>query len=115
MVTIWLDAQLSPGLAAWINRSFEWIEAHSVRTLNLRDAEDEVIFRAAREANAVVMTKDADFLRMLDLWGPPPHVLWIRSGNTSNARMRRILAETLPQAVQLLKSGDPLVEIGELR
>ena len=66
MVTIWLDAQLSPGLAAWINRSFEWIEAHSVRTLNLRDAEDEVIFRAAREANAVVMTKDADFLRMLD-------------------------------------------------
>ena len=37
---IWVDAQLSPAIAAWINRTFEGIEAESVRALGLRDAID---------------------------------------------------------------------------
>lgn len=37
---IWVDAQLSPSIAAWINRNFVNIEAKSVRTLGLREATD---------------------------------------------------------------------------
>ena len=114
MTTIWLDAHLSPGLAAWISRTFDGVEVRSVRALGLQDAEDEVIFRAARGAGAIVMTKDADFVRMIEAWGVPPHVIWIRSGNTSNARMRAVLSRTLRPALDLLASGEPLVEIGDV-
>ncbi len=62
-----------------------------------------------------VMTEDADFLRMVDAWGPPPHVLWVRSGNTSNARMRQVLARTLQPALDLIAKGEPLVEIDDVR
>lgn len=30
---LWIDAQLSPAIAAWINRTFEDIDAESVRAL----------------------------------------------------------------------------------
>jgi len=44
----------------WLNERFG-VEAYSVRWLGYRDASDEAIFAAAREAGAVVMTKDRDF------------------------------------------------------
>ena len=33
---LWVDAQLSPAIAAWINRTFEGIEAESVRAQSTR-------------------------------------------------------------------------------
>jgi predicted nuclease of predicted toxin-antitoxin system len=112
-VKIWLDAQLSPELARWISTTYA-LEAVSVRELGFRDAQDEMIFLAAREAGAIVMTKDHDFVVLLDRLGPPPRVLWITCGNTSNARMRSILENVLEQALRLLQS-EPLVEIGAPR
>jgi predicted nuclease of predicted toxin-antitoxin system len=67
-VIIWVDAQLSPALAPWISQQFN-IEAVSVRRLGLLDAKDPVIFQAAREANAIVLTKDVDFTLLLDRLG----------------------------------------------
>jgi predicted nuclease of predicted toxin-antitoxin system len=110
-VNIWIDAQLSPAIAAWINRSFPDLQASSVRSLRLRDAKDAQIFQAAREADAILMSKDADFIRLLEQYGPPPHVIWITCGNTSNSRMREVLGAALPQALDLLARGEPLVEI----
>jgi predicted nuclease of predicted toxin-antitoxin system len=113
-VILWIDAQLSPALAPWIMQQFG-IEAYSAKWLGYRDATDPVIFQAARKAGAVVMTKDSDFLRLLDRYGPPPQVLWVTLGNTSNARMREVLSRMLLQAVALLESGEPLVEISDAR
>ena len=107
---LWIDAQLSPALAPWLGNKFA-IEAFSVRWLGLRDATDEAIFAAARNPKAVVMTKDRDFVRLLDRFGPPPQVIWVTCGNTSNARMREILQRALPKALLLLQAGEPLVEI----
>ena len=33
---LWIDAQLSPAIAAWINRTFDDIEAEPVRTIGKR-------------------------------------------------------------------------------
>jgi predicted nuclease of predicted toxin-antitoxin system len=62
---IWLDAQLSPGLAPWIQATFG-IETLALRDLGLRDATDRAIFEAARTAGAIVMTKDSDFTTLYD-------------------------------------------------
>ena|SRR5699024_5449887 len=110
---IWIDAQLSPAIAAWINRTFEGIEAESVRAVGLRDAFDHNIFEQARQQNVVVMSKDHDFIKLIEQHGPPPQIIWITCGNTSNTRMRKILSETLPKARELLEGGEAIVEISD--
>jgi predicted nuclease of predicted toxin-antitoxin system len=70
---IWVDAQMSPAIAAWISSTYA-VSAVAIRDLGLRDAEDKEIFEAARQEKAVVMTKDSDFVLLLDKLGPPPQV-----------------------------------------
>ncbi len=109
-MTIWVDAHLSPAIATWITSTFG-IEAIPLRDLGLRDAEDPEIFEAAKEQNAVVMTKDSDFVDLVERLGSPPQIIWLTCGNTSNARLREMLSETLPRALELLAAGETLVEI----
>ncbi len=107
---IWLDAQLSPRLGLWITRNLG-VEAWGVRDRDLRDATDERIFAAAREANVVFITKDKDFAEMLKRLGAPPKVIWLRCGNTSEERLKEIFSKHLAEALRLLESGEFLVEI----
>ncbi len=109
---IWIDAQFSPAIATWMKDNFP-VDAVALRDIGLRDAEDEEIFAAAKIAGAVVMTKDSDFLNLLDRLGAPPQVIWITCGNTSNARLKEILTATLPQALNLLESGEQFIEISD--
>ena len=109
---LWVDAQLSPAIARWFSTASE-IEAIAVRDLGFREAKDRQIFLAARQAGAVVVSKDADFVQLLEELGPPPQVIWITSGNTSNARLQKILEVAWPAARASLERGEPLVEIGE--
>jgi predicted nuclease of predicted toxin-antitoxin system len=113
-VKVWLDAQLPPALCSWLHSEFA-IEAEAIRDLGLRDAEDLEIFEAAREAGVAVMSKDADFVELVRRHGPPPQVLWVTFGNTSNREIRRLLSATLPDALQLLRSGEALVEVSKAR
>ena len=107
---IWVDAPLSPALAKWVTTEFGY-PARAVRDLGLRHAKDKPIFEAAREAEAVVLTKDSDFVDLVERLGPPPHVIWLTCGNTSNAALRIILKESLPNALDLVSRGEALVEI----
>ena len=109
-MTIWIDAQISPAIAAWISSNYP-VSAVAIRDLGLRDAEDKEIFEAARLEKAVVMTKDSDFVLLLDRLGPPPQVIWGTCGNTSNGRLKEVLTNTLPKALDLLDLGEELVEI----
>jgi len=107
---IWVDAHISPAVAQWVSSELGH-PARSVRDLGLRNAKDKDIFAAARQANAVVMTKDADFVEIVERLGPPPAVIWLTCGNTSNAALRDLLKKTLPRAIDLISRGDKLVEI----
>ena len=111
-MTLWIDAQLSPALAQWLENTFG-VTAIAIRDLGLRGAADIEIFRAARAADAVVMTKDSDFVDLILRLGPPPQVLWVTCGNTSNAQLKSILSATFPAAQVLLVQGEPLVEIAD--
>ena len=88
---IWLDAHLSPALGSWISSEFS-VSAVHVRDLGLQNARDREIFVAARDANAIVMTKDADFVRMAQQSGIPPKVILLTCGNTSNTGTSEIFS-----------------------
>jgi predicted nuclease of predicted toxin-antitoxin system len=107
---LWIDAQLSPAIASWLTQTFD-VTAVPLRELGLRDATDREIFLAARRKGATVVTNDRDFIRLLEDLGPPPQVIWITCGNTSDANLRRILTNTLPRALELLQVGQVLVEV----
>ena len=110
-MTIWVDAQLSPRTARWIVTNFP-VAASPLRDLGLRDASDEEIFAAARTANAIVLTKDSDFVHLLEQQGSPPKILWLTCGNTSEVALQQILSRNLTTALGLLAGGEDLVEIG---
>lgn len=57
------------------------------------------------------MSKDKDFQNLLEQFGPPPQILWITCGNTSNAFLKALLEKTLKKALELLEQGEQLVEI----
>ena len=73
---IWLDAQVSPALAPWLQSTFH-VDAHAIRDIGLRDATDQTIFDAAREAGATLITKDSDFVDLHYRMGAPPQIIWL--------------------------------------
>jgi predicted nuclease of predicted toxin-antitoxin system len=103
-MSLWLDEHLSPQLADWIARTLGF-EAIPIRDLGLARASDREVFNAAGRADAIILTKDADFVGILEKVGPPPRVIWLTCGNTSNANLRRLLQ------LEALESGEPMVEI----
>ena len=109
-MVVWLDAHLPPALAPWM-RTMLVVDAAPLRELGLRDAEDAQIFTAAQQAQAVLMTKDSDFVDLLMRHGSPPQVILLTCGNTTNVALRTILAQAWPQVAGLLAAGEPLVEI----
>lgn len=109
---IWIDAQLSPALSGWF-RDTLGIEAVAVAELGLRDATDRAIFTAARQAGAVVLTKDRDFAALLEQHGPPPQVVWVTCGNTSTKRLSDVLQSTWSHVEAMLAAGERLVEISD--
>lgn len=111
-MTLWLDNQLPPALAAWVRETLS-IDCIPVRDLNLQRASDSEIFTAARDAHVVVITKDTDFVELVERHGPPPQVVWVTCGNTSNAHLRSLVQAAWPAIEQMLERGEMLVELGD--
>jgi len=107
---IWLDAHLSPRVARWIQESLGH-EARALRDIGLRDAEDEEVFERGKQEGAIILTKDKDFVDLVGRLGSPPAIIWLRCGNTSEAVLKRVLADHLDDALEFIATGDPLVEI----
>lgn len=107
----WLDAQLPPALADFLEKQFE-IEAVPLRTLGMRDAEDLEIFEKARDENVVLISKDSDFVELVQRLGPPPRLLWVTCGNVTNAHLCEIFEKLMPEALKMLEAGEAIIEIG---
>ncbi len=107
---IWVDAQLPPTLSVWLSDTFD-LQAVALVDLTLRDAQDIEIFEAARAENALIMTKDSDFIDLVCRLGTPPQILWLTCGNVTNRNLRQLLTATLPDALERLQQGEMIVEI----
>jgi len=66
----------------------------SCQELNWQTTKDEQAFSKAEEMNAIVLTKDKDFIGLLKKHKAPPKIIWLTCGNTSNKRLKEILSST---------------------
>lgn len=110
-MNLWVDAQLSPLIAKWINDQYSNVSAIPLRDIGLLKASDREIFQQARISGVIIATKDRDLLSLLKEEGPPPQVIWLRVGNSNNVFLQQVLSSTLPKALELLREGEPWVEI----
>jgi predicted nuclease of predicted toxin-antitoxin system len=108
----WIDAQLPPSLATWLTEQF-LVNAVALRDIGLRDAEDTEIFEAARLQDAVVVTKDSDFVDLVLRLGSPPQILLVTCGNATNSHLRQLLLATFKNVHQMLINGEVIVEVGD--
>ena len=104
---IWIDAQLPPSLARWLVQA-HGVDAHHVLEIGFIGADDAVIFEAARSGKAaVVVTKDEDFVQLLEHRGPPPQIVWVTCGNVRNETLREIVDAAWPRVAELIAAGEP--------
>jgi predicted nuclease of predicted toxin-antitoxin system len=59
--------------------------------LGLREADDIEIFKAARAQDVIFVSKDNDLKQLIEEQGPPPKLIWLTCGNTSNTVVKEIL------------------------
>lgn len=89
------------------------VEAYALRELGLRDADDLEIFKRTQQEGIVLISKDSDFVELLLRQQPPPQLLWVTCGNTTNQRLEELFDEVFPQALQLLVEGHVVVELAD--
>lgn len=58
----------------------------------------------------MIVTKDKDFVALLQAKGTPPKILWVTVGNVKNAALKQIFEESFEMALDKLMYYD-IVEI----
>lgn len=104
-----LDAQLPPAIAGVFVSAGQ--KASHVASLGLLTATDRQIWNKAKSLNAVLVSKDGDFVTLRQQADKGPAVVWIRVGNTSTKALRLILERALPQIKSAIDEGEIIIEI----
>lgn len=104
------DQNLSYRIINKINHRFP--ESRHVAALELERASDLEIWEYAKNHNYTIVTKDSDFNDLCTLKGFPPHIIWLRLGNSHSDTVAKALlqhADTIHQIISDAKEG--IIEI----
>lgn len=105
-----LDENLSRRIAPLLQADYPG--SSQVALLNLETSRDREIWQYAKEHDFVVVTHDSDFHELSTLYGSPPKVIWLKTGNQSKVTTLRILLERKEDiCVALLQENKSCIEI----
>ena len=71
----------------------QFIGSTSVKKEGLINSSDNEIWEFAKEKDFVIVTQDSDFNDLNSLYGFPPKVIWIRTGNLKTMEIVDILID----------------------
>jgi predicted nuclease of predicted toxin-antitoxin system len=66
-------------------------DSTQVRVVGLAEADDRTVWDYARKHGFILVSQDSDFAEMATLFGLPPQVIWIRTGNQPTAAVESLL------------------------
>jgi len=96
-----LDNNLSHRLCQPLSKI---IETWHVKDLNFQKSPDVAIWEYARQNNFVIVSKDEDFNALVHLYGVPPYVVWIKTGNASTSTICQILENNIEEVLNSIKA-----------
>ena len=77
--------------------SVEFQGSSHIKNENLINATDRVIWDFAKKNDFIIVTQDSDFNDLNSLFGFPPKIIWIRTGNLSTKAISKILLDHLEE------------------
>lgn len=104
-----IDAQLPPALTRFI--SAHGHDAEHVIDIGQPDIPDRNLWHYAMEHDAILVTKDSDFIDMALVTEHSPAVVWVRVGNTRRQELLRWLEPLIDVIVERVDSGNRLIEL----
>ena len=66
-------------------------ESKQVKELGLQNFSDRQIWAYAKENNFALVTFDSDFFDLANLFGHPPKIIWLRSGNSNTNELAELI------------------------
>ncbi|MGF1636388.1 MAG: DUF5615 family PIN-like protein [Cyclobacteriaceae bacterium] len=81
-------------------------DAAHVKTENLIDASDQQIWDYAREKDFTIVTQDLDFNDLNSLYGFPPKIIWIRTGNISTSEIDALLLDFYTDIIRFVNNSE---------
>lgn len=106
----WVDENLPLALARWLS-SQTGLRGEHFRDLGLLEMPDREIFLRARERRSIIVSKDDDSANLVTTLGPPPQVVWVRTGNVRTRAQLELFENRLCALVEHARAGSPLVAI----
>lgn len=103
-----IDQQLPRRLASFIRSRGH--EAVHVKELSLQASSDRVVWAAARDGGAVIISKDEDF-SLIGARTGQPQVVWVRLGNCGNEQLLARFDEEWSRIIEELEAGAALLEL----
>ena len=87
-MTLLFDQNISFRLCKKIKKMYP--DAYHVFNVMLKDAPDSQIWQYAKQNSCCIVTYDSDFENLITLYGSPPKVIWLRTGNKSTSDLIEI-------------------------
>ena len=107
---ILLDANISWKLTSRLKSVYEECDHVDLTGLDV-PAEDIDIWNYAKNNGFIIITKDSDFIDLLEMNGFPPKVVLLKTGNNSSQALFELLVKIRPMVENLENSNYGLLEI----
>jgi predicted nuclease of predicted toxin-antitoxin system len=80
----WIDSQISPVIAKWLKdkHGFETKSSYSLRLTGVTDI--DIYHLAKKQGNVIIISKDTDFVNIIQTLGSPPKLINGVMGNCTN-------------------------------
>ena len=78
-------------------------QSSSVKKEKLIDSTDREIWEFAKKNNYTIVTQDSDFNDLNLLFGFPPKIIWIRSGNLTTQAISDLIADNSFEIIRFIE------------
>lgn len=104
------DQNISPKILKILPKEFSG--SQQVRFAGLEDVSDFKIFEYARQYQFAIVTFDSDFVDLNAMYGTPPKIIYLNTGNMSTRSISELLTHNFLKITHYLNSqSDNILEL----
>lgn len=81
-------------------------DSNQVRELGLENFSDKRIWEYAKQNSYTIVSFDADFYDLANLFGCPPKILWLRFGNSTTQNIAHVLNTKIDEIIDFIENPD---------